>query len=65
MKILVTGAKGQLGYDVVRELNKRNIEYCGVDIDDFDITDKDKSISFIENYKPNLVIHCAGYTLVD
>ena len=65
MKILVTGAKGQLGYDVVRELNKRNIEYCGVDIDDFDITDKDRSISFIENYKPNLVIHCAGYTLVD
>jgi dTDP-4-dehydrorhamnose reductase len=65
MKILVTGAKGQLGFDVVKELRKRNIECLGVDIDDFDITDRDKSISFIKDYRPNLVIHCAGYTLVD
>ena len=39
MKVLVTGVKGQLGYDVVGELKKRNIEAVGVDIDEMDITD--------------------------
>ena len=32
MKILVTGYKGQLGYDVVNEAQKRGIEAVGVDI---------------------------------
>lgn len=32
MKVLVTGVKGQLGYDVVNELTKRGIEAVGVDI---------------------------------
>ena len=40
MKVLVTGVKGQLGYDVMAELAKRNIEAIGVDIDEMDITDK-------------------------
>ena len=39
MKVLVTGVKGQLGYDVVRELQKRGYEAVGVDIDEMDITD--------------------------
>ena len=39
MKVLVTGVKGQLGYDVVNELTKRGIEAVGVDIQDMDITD--------------------------
>ena len=39
MKVLVTGVKGQLGYDVVRELQKRGHEAVGVDIDEMDITD--------------------------
>ena len=40
MKVLVTGVKGQLGYDVVRELKKRNISCLGADRNDFDITDE-------------------------
>ena len=39
MKVLVTGVKGQLGYDVVNELTKRGIEAVGVDIQEMDITD--------------------------
>ena len=39
MKVLVTGVKGQLGYDVMNELAKRNIEGVGVDIEEMDITD--------------------------
>ena len=33
MKVLVTGVKGQLGYDIVKECEKRNIGAVGVDID--------------------------------
>ena len=40
MKILVTGYNGQLGYDVVKELNLRSVECKGVDREDFDITDR-------------------------
>ena len=65
MKILVTGAKGQLGTDVLDELNKRNIDHKGVDIDDFDITDLNAVMTCLQEYKPNAVIHCAAYTAVD
>ena len=40
MKVLVTGVKGQLGYDVMNELAKRGIEGIGVDVEEMDITDK-------------------------
>ena len=40
MKIFVTGVKGQLGFDVVNELEKRGHDAVGVDIQDMDITDK-------------------------
>ena len=39
MKVLVTGAKGQLGYDVMNELVKRGHTAIGADITDFDIND--------------------------
>lgn len=65
MKVLVTGVNGQLGFDVVRELEERNIECKGVDFEDFDITDKEETICFIKNYSPDAVIHCAAYTAVD
>ncbi|HBG11249.1 MAG TPA: dTDP-4-dehydrorhamnose reductase, partial [Clostridium sp.] len=42
MKVFVTGVKGQLGFDVVNELKKRGHEAVGVDIDEMDITDKDR-----------------------
>lgn len=65
MKVLVTGVAGQLGYDVVRELNKRGIETVGVDRNDFDITDADATEKFIFSVHPDVVIHCAAYTAVD
>ena len=39
MKVFVTGVRGQLGYDVVNELEKRGHEAVGVDIEELDITD--------------------------
>ena len=65
MKVLVTGVKGQLGYDVVNELKKRYIEAVGVDIDEMDITDASSVDKVIKEASPDAVIHCAAYTAVD
>lgn len=64
MKILVTGYNGQLGYDVIRKMSSSD-EGKGVDLQDFDITDKNQTLEYIKNYHPDAVIHCAAYTAVD
>lgn len=65
MKILVTGVKGQLGYDVVNELTERGIETIGVDIEEMDITDAASVERVIRDAAPDAVIHCAAFTAVD
>ena len=65
MKVFVTGAKGQLGYDVVNELNKRGHEAIGVDIDELDITKEQDVYAMLDEVKPDGVIHCAAWTAVD
>lgn len=81
MIILVTGVCGQLGYDVMCELLRRNITTIGSDIleeyatDDkvvssnnyvaMDITNKNAVDTIISDVKPDAVIHCAAWTAVD
>lgn len=65
MKVLVTGVKGQLGYDVVKECEKRGIEAIGVDVEEMDITDAAACERVITESKADAVIHCAAYTAVD
>lgn len=65
MKVLVTGVKGQLGYDVVKELEARGMEAVGVDIEEMDITDEASVSRVIKEASPDAVIHCAAYTAVD
>lgn len=69
MRVLVTGAKGQLGSDLLCELSKRNIEAVGIDIEDLDITDAAATKKLIEDInnktKLDAIIHCAAYTAVD
>lgn len=65
MKLLVTGVKGQLGYDVVNELTKRGHEAIGVDIEEMDITDASSVQTVIGSCRPDAVIHCAAWTAVD
>lgn len=65
MKVLVTGVKGQLGYDVVNELTKRGHTAIGVDIEEMDITDSNSVNTVIGEAKPDAVIHCAAWTAVD
>lgn len=65
MKVFVTGVKGQLGYDVVNELEKRGHTAIGVDIEDLDITDAAAVDKMITEAEPEAVIHCAAWTAVD
>lgn len=65
MKVLVTGAKGQLGIDVMNELKKRQHEAVGVDVDEMDITNAEAVKNVMETVKPETVIHCAAWTAVD
>lgn len=65
MKVFVTGVRGQLGYDVVTELKKRNHTAIGVDIEEMDITDKASVDTVIREASPDAVIHCAAWTAVD
>lgn len=65
MKVIVTGASGQLGTDVMKELISLGYEAIPADLPTLDITDKEKTVSFITKNKPDAVIHCAAFTAVD
>ena len=65
MRVLVTGAKGQFGSDVVNELNSRKYETIGVDIEEMDITDPESVNKVVVKANPDVVIHCAAWTAVD
>lgn len=66
LKILVTGVKGQLGFDCVRILKERG--YCrvlGIDKDELDITNEEAVNRFVLEYKPDVIMHNAAWTAVD
>lgn len=65
MKVLVTGINGQLGHDVMGELEKRGHEAVGVDIEEMDITDAACVRKVMTQTAPEAVIHCSAYTAVD
>ena len=62
MKVLVTGANGQLGYDVIKRLNALGDEPVGADREEFDITDEKATEEYITSLRPDAVVHCAAYT---
>ena len=66
LKIVVTGVKGQLGYDCLRELAKRGYnKVFGIDIDDLDITKKEDVLAYFSKIKPDVIMHNAAFTQVD
>lgn len=65
MRVLVTGAKGQLGFDVMNELEKRGHVGIGVDVEEMDITNPDIVDKVITESKVDVVMHGAAYTAVD
>jgi len=75
MRFLVTGVGGQLGHDVLNELDKRGYEAVGTDILDdvqssfpyvkLDITNESEVAKAIATIRPDVVVHCAAWTAVD
>lgn len=68
MRYLITGYKGQLGYDIKRELLKRGIseeDILAVDKDEMDITNNEEVNKVVKNFNPDIVFHCAAWTAVD
>ncbi len=63
-RILVTGALGMLGTEVVDAL-RANADVVGVDISDFDVTDAEATAAAIAEVGPDAVVNCAAYTNVD
>ena len=75
MRFLVTGVGGQLGHDVLNELDKRGYEAVGTDILDevkssfpyvkLDITNESEVAKAIATIRPDVIVHCAAWTAVD
>ena len=63
--ILITGAKGQLGYDFQRLFDEIDEKYIVTDRDDLDITDIEKVREFVKDKNITLIINCAAYNNVD
>jgi dTDP-4-dehydrorhamnose reductase len=65
MKILVTGAAGMLGHDVVRAAEFVNHEVVALARPDLDVSDQRAVARAIRRYAPAAVVNCAAYTNVD
>ncbi|WP_059041775.1 dTDP-4-dehydrorhamnose reductase [Paenibacillus rubinfantis] len=65
MRVLVTGAKGQLGHDVVRLFENAGHHVLPCDRDSLDITHYAMCLERVQQFKPEVIIHCAAYTAVD
>ena len=65
MRLLVTGAGGQLGHDVVRFAEASGDDVVGVDHATVDVRDRDAVLGAITTWRPDAVIHCAAWTAVD
>jgi len=64
-KVLITGSEGMLGSEMCQFYEQAGVNVYGVDIKEADVTKKDEIISLIVSERPDVVIHCAGYTNVD
>ncbi|AOW75279.1 NAD(P)-dependent oxidoreductase [Pediococcus acidilactici] len=65
MDNLVIGAKGQLGTELRKLLDEKNIAYVATDSKELDITDEEAVRNFFNSNKPNVIYHCAAFTAVD
>lgn len=65
MKVVVTGVQGQLGYDLAKQLVAGNHEVFATGRNELDITDEAAVHAFVEDIKPDAIIHSAAYTNVD
>lgn len=66
MKLLITGSKGQLGIELLKQLTgNQEVQLIDTDVDNLDITNQKQVFSLMEKEKPDAIINCAAYTNVD
>ena len=65
MRVLVTGAGGQLGHDVARACAAAGDEVAAADHATLDVTDRDAVLGAVLSTQPDAVVHCAAWTAVD
>lgn len=65
MKVLVTGAGGQLGLDLVDHCRDTGDEVVGVGFDDLDVADEAAVFAGVRDHQPDVVLHAAAWTDVD
>ncbi|MCA1914834.1 dTDP-4-dehydrorhamnose reductase [Methanospirillum hungatei] len=65
MKVVITGANGQLGQDITNLLRKHGHDVTACGSKDLDITKYDRVTETIQTHKPDIIINCAAYNAVD
>ncbi|MDP4182506.1 MAG: dTDP-4-dehydrorhamnose reductase [Bacillota bacterium] len=67
MKVLLTGCKGQLGLELIRQFSEFNGKYVYIetDVHNLDITNQEMVSELVSREKPDVIINCAAYTNVD
>lgn len=65
MKILITGAKGQLGRELIKQMEREDYELILTDVDTLDITSSLQVYEYVKKIKPHVIVNCAAHTQVD
>lgn len=65
MRILVTGAAGQLGQSIARATQHSSDEYIFTDVSELDITNRDEVMRFVTDNQIDIILNCAAYTDVE
>jgi dTDP-4-dehydrorhamnose reductase len=65
MKYLITGKNGQLAREFIRKFEEQSIDFAAPDEAHLDITKETAVANVVGTYKPDVIINCAAYNLVD
>lgn len=64
-KIMITGAKGQVGFCLTQQASALDWNVQAVDRDELDITDKNAVDLLVRQFRPDVIINAAAHTAVD
>lgn len=65
LRVLITGAGGQLGHDLVRAFEGEHYDVVGCRRNELELTDRDSVLGTITTVEPDVVIHAGAWTAVD
>lgn len=63
--ILITGGSGQLGYDLIKECQKRNLAFLAPSSSELNLLNEESVQTYFLNHEFTSIIHSAAYTAVD